>query len=91
MLFQVIHVNRVIWVILSHFWSFLVIYGHFGSFWSFWLICQISGSSLDITSKIVSSPKITLKTGSSLDMTLKIVPSPKLVYKTGSSLDIKSK
>ena len=29
-IFRVIFVNRVIWVILGHFWSFLVIFGHFG-------------------------------------------------------------
>ena len=40
-IFRIIFVNRVIWLILGHFRSFLVIYGHFGSFWSFWLICSL--------------------------------------------------
>ena len=47
-----------------------------------------TGSSLDITLKIVSSLKFTHKTGSSIDITLKIVSSLKFTFKTGSSLDI---
>ena len=72
--------NRVILLILGLFGSFRVIHDN-----------EPEGSSIDITLKIVSSPKLTLKTGSSLDITLKIVSSPKFTHKTGSNLDIKSK
>ena len=47
-----------------------------------------TGSRVEITLKIVSSPKITHKTGSRVEITLKIVSSPKITHKTSSRVVI---
>ena len=62
------------------------------------LCLQNHASSLDITLKIVSSPKLSQKTSSrvvitfemdsSLEITLKTHSSPKITYETGSSHDV---